>query len=109
MFSLGVGHCGVLDERKVVGDVLVVRQPPMSPNQAVLTYCHLETERHHEGFTVRNNSLIRFLTVISRSTEPHHGVGAPLGDEGMGLILWHHGFNQRHSVTDPLQNERGGN
>lgn len=43
VFSLGVGHCGVLDECEVVGDVLVVRQPPMGPNQAVLTDCHLKT------------------------------------------------------------------
>lgn len=37
------------------------------------------------------------------NTEPHHGVGTPLGDEGMGLILWNHGFHQRDSVTDALQ------
>lgn len=30
--SLGVGHCRVLNEGEVVGDVLVVRQPPMGPN-----------------------------------------------------------------------------
>ncbi len=42
-YSLAVGHCGVLDEGEVVGDVLVVRQPPMGPNQAVLTDRHLET------------------------------------------------------------------
>lgn len=41
--SLAAGHCGVLDEGEVVGDVLVVRQPPMGPNQAVLTNRHLET------------------------------------------------------------------
>lgn len=43
-FSLGVGHCGVLNEGEVVGDILVVRQPPVSPNQAVLTHCYLETK-----------------------------------------------------------------
>lgn len=41
LFSLGVGHCGVFNESEVVGDVLVVREPPMGPNQAVLTNCHL--------------------------------------------------------------------
>ena len=43
MFSLGVGHCGVLNEGEVVGNILVVRQPPMGPNKAVLTHRHLET------------------------------------------------------------------
>lgn len=43
VFSLGVGHCGVFNEGEVVGDALVVRQPPVSPNQAVLTHRHLET------------------------------------------------------------------
>lgn len=33
---------------------------------------------------------------------PHHGVGAPLRDEGVGLILGNHGFDQRHSVADAL-------
>lgn len=33
----------------------------------------------------------------------HHGVRAPLSDEGMRLILWHHSLNQRHVVTDALQ------
>lgn len=41
LFSLSVGHCGVFNESEVVGDVLVVREPPMGPNQAVLTNCHL--------------------------------------------------------------------
>lgn len=47
--------------------------------------------------------------IICMSTEAHHGVRAPLSDEGMGLILWHHGFNQRHTVTDALQQHRGEN
>lgn len=42
LFSLGVGSCGVFDESKVVGDVLVVGKPTMGPNQAVLTNRHLE-------------------------------------------------------------------
>lgn len=42
VFSLAVGHCGVLNKGEVVGDVLVVRQPPVGPNQAVLTHRHLE-------------------------------------------------------------------
>lgn len=33
---------------------------------------------------------------------PHHGVGAPLRDEGVGLILRDHSFNQGHSVADAL-------
>lgn len=41
LVSLGVGHCGVLDEGEVVGDVLVVRQPAVGPDQAVLADCHL--------------------------------------------------------------------
>lgn len=50
MFSLGVEHGGVLDEGKVVGDVLVVRQPPVGPDQAVLTHRDLETEHTHYIF-----------------------------------------------------------
>lgn len=41
---------------------------------------------------------------IEKTTEAHHCVWTPLGDEGMGLILWHHGFNQRYVITDALQN-----
>lgn len=41
LFSLSVGHCGVFDKSEVVGDVLVVRKPPVGPNQAILTNCHL--------------------------------------------------------------------
>lgn len=59
VFSLGVGHCGVLNEGEVVGDVLVVRQPPMGPNQAVLTNRHLETM--HEDFTVYLLPFIHFF------------------------------------------------
>lgn len=32
LLSLCVGHGGVLDEGEVVGDVLVVRQPAVSPD-----------------------------------------------------------------------------
>lgn len=39
--SLCAGHCGVLDEGEVVGDVLVVRQPAVVPDQAVLADGHL--------------------------------------------------------------------
>lgn len=42
---------------------------------------------------------------ISINAKSHHGVRAPLGDEGMGLILWDHGLNQRHIVTDALQHD----
>lgn len=45
VFSLGVGDGGVFNEGEIVGDVLVVRQPSVSPNQAVLTHRHLETEK----------------------------------------------------------------
>ena len=47
--SLCVGHGGVLDECEVVGDVLVVRQPPMGPHQTVLTHRHLEREAQFKG------------------------------------------------------------
>lgn len=107
VFSLGVGHCGVLNESEVVGDVLVVRKPPMGPNQAVLTNRHLKTVTSTTRTSnIKQQSFHVSLIRISTSTKPHHGVGAPLGDEGMRLILWHHGFNQRHSVTDALQHER---
>lgn len=43
------------------------------------------------------------IKMISIRTKAHHGVWAPLGNEGMGLILWHHGLNQWHAVTDALQ------
>lgn len=36
LVSLCTGHGGVLDEGEVVRDVLVVRQPAMGPDQAVL-------------------------------------------------------------------------
>lgn len=41
LVSLCAGHCGVLDEGEVVGDVLVVRQPAVVPEQAVLADGHL--------------------------------------------------------------------
>lgn len=63
MFSLGVGHCGVLDEGEVVGDVLVVRQPPMGPNQVVLTHRHLETEQTTEmSLSIACDSFFIFLS-----------------------------------------------
>lgn len=48
--SLCVGHCGVLDEGEVVGDVLVVRQPAMGPDQTILTNRHLKTRLRHLKF-----------------------------------------------------------
>ncbi len=51
VFSLGVGHSRVLNEGEVVRDVLVVRQPPMSPNQAVLTDRHLQS-KHQTNITI---------------------------------------------------------
>lgn len=66
VFSLGVGHRGVLDEGEVVGDVLVVRQPPMGPDQAVLTHRQLETEqtpqrRHCQSHIKLKGNTLSFL------------------------------------------------
>lgn len=52
LFSLCVGHCGVFNEGEVVGDVLVVREPPMGPNQAVLTNCHLYEVKKNIIYTI---------------------------------------------------------
>lgn len=41
LVSLCVGHGGVLDKGEVVGDVLVVRQPAVGSDQAVLADGHL--------------------------------------------------------------------
>lgn len=104
MFSLGVGHCGVLNEGEVVGDILVVRQPPMGPNQAVLTHCHLVTNIMTQSVSEKYEiTFIIIIILCIMRTSAHHSVRAPLGDEGMGLILWHHSLNQRHVVTDALQ------
>lgn len=46
-------------------------------------------------------------SIIITGAKAHHSVRAPLGDEGMGLILWHHSLNQWHIVTDALQHEGG--
>lgn len=40
-YSLGIGHCGVLGEGEVVSDVLVVREPAVSPYQPSSTHSHL--------------------------------------------------------------------
>lgn len=95
LVSLCVGHGGVLDEGEVVGDVLVVGQPAVSPDQAVLAYCHLRIANRMRKFFSWDCTLVP--KVVS-----HHGVGAPLRDEGVGLILRNHSFDQRHSVADAL-------
>lgn len=113
LFSLGVGNRGVFNESEVVGDALVVGEPPMGPNQAVLTNRHLE--RRVKPCLKHDCKRCRHIALSGISAEPkyqhnpsesrpHHSIRAPLRYEGMGLILWHHNFNQWNSVTDALQN-----
>lgn len=39
---LGICHCRIFDEGKIVGNIFVIRQPTMSSNNTVQTCCYLK-------------------------------------------------------------------
>lgn len=38
---LGICHCSIFDECKIVGDVFIIRQPTMGSNNTIQTCCYL--------------------------------------------------------------------